>query len=421
MTGFGNHFESEAIKGSLPSGKNSPQKVSNGLYAELLTGSAFTMPRNENNKIWFYRIRPSVSHGKFHDHKIKNFVSAPFSTEHTSPEQYRWMPTPYPKSSKNFIDSIITMAGCGALGQSGAAIHHYACTESMNKQYFYNSDGEMLIMPQEGNLKVSTETGVFEIEPKEIIVIPRGIKFKVDIESKSRGYILENYGSKLKLPDLGPIGSSGLANTRDFETMPAAYEKDQGECELVCKFEGRFFKANLVDSPLDAIAWHGNYVPYKYDLSKFNTINTVSYDHPDPSIFTVLSSPTDTPGRANIDFVIFPPRWMVAEDTFRPPYYHRNVMSEYMGLIHGVYDAKEEGFVAGGASLHNCMAAHGPEKSVFDKASNDELKPHKQENTLAFMFEGHHVFHITKHAKEAEYRDKDYLNCWNDLDSNFFE
>lgn len=419
MTGFGNHFESEAIKGSLPIGKNSPQKVSNGLYAELLTGSAFTQPRTENKKVWLYRIRPSVSNGSFSKIELPSFLSAPFSSDYTSPEQYRWMPTPYPKDKKNFIESIITMAGCGDTGQAGAAVHHYACNTSMDTTYFYNSDGEMLIVPQEGRLSVATETGLFEIAPKEILVIPRGIKFKVDIKDKARGYILENYGAPFRLPDLGPIGSSGLANTRDFETSPAFYEKDKGSCELISKFCGNMFKANLIDSPLDVVAWHGNYVPYKYDLDKFNTINTVSYDHPDPSIFTVLTSPTDTAGKANIDFVIFPPRWMVGEETFRPPYYHRNIMSEYMGLIHGVYDAKEEGFVPGGASLHNCMAAHGPEKTVFEKASNADLKPEKIDQTLAFMFEGHHVFKLTKQALEAENRDKDYLSCWDDLDSNF--
>lgn len=414
LSGLHNHLESEAIAGSLPIGQNSPQKIKDGLYAELLSGSAFTQPRNENRKVWLYKKRPSVSHGKFAACDYPMFKST-FSEEYTSPEQLRWKPTPYPNKECNFIEGIISMAGCGEKSQHGAGIHHYACNKSMNNEYFYNTDGELLIVPQEGTLKVFTETGKFEVSPLEIILIPRGMKFKVDIKEKARGYILENYGAVFRLPDLGPIGSSGLANVRDFQTAPAAFEEGKKDCVLVCKFQGKFFKAKLSESPLDVVAWHGNYLPFKYDLTKFNTINTVSFDHPDPSIFTVLTSPSHTEGKANIDFVIFPPRWMVAENTFRPPYYHRNLMSEYMGLIQGTYDAKEEGFLPGGASLHNSMAAHGPEKSVFDKASEEELKPQKFENTMAFMFEGHQIFNITEAAANADFKDSNYLDCWKGL------
>ena len=169
----------------------------------------------------------------------------------------------------------------------------------------------------------------------------------------------------------------------------------------------------VVGDVIDVVGWHGNYAPYKYDLTRFNTMNTVSFDHPDPSIFTVLTSPSAKPGTANVDFVIFPPRWMVGEDTFRPPYFHRNVMSEYMGLINGVYDAKPAGgFEPGGGSLHNCMTPHGPETEAFNAASNAKLKPEYLGSTLAFMFESSLVYSPTRHGLETPALQKNYLNCW---------
>lgn len=417
MSGFNNMFESEAIQGILPQGQNNPQKVEKNLYAELLSGSAFTQPRTENFRTWFYRIRPSVSHGHFQSYDIPLWVSD-FKLA-CPPEQFRWQALDYPKNSKNFIDSMISMSGNGEKGQDGIAIHHYCCNQNMDSTYFFNADGEMLIIPQEGELIISTECGIIELKPLEIAVIPRGMKFKVDLQStKARGYVGENFGARFRLPNLGPIGSNGLANPRDFLSPLAYYEKNKGNCKLISKFDGAFWQADLKDSPLDVVAWHGNYVPYKYDLQKFNTINTVSFDHPDPSIFTVLTSPTDTEGKANVDFVIFPPRWMVAENTFRPPYYHRNIMSEYMGLIQGVYDAKAEGFVAGGASLHNCFTAHGPDKDTFEKASKADLKPVYQADTMAFMLETNKILRPTEYALNSNKKDLNYIDCWKDLEDN---
>src|ERR1700744_1427108 len=233
-------------------------------------------------------------------------------------------------------------------------------------------------------------------------VLPRGLKYRVELLDHSvRGYICENYGQPFRLPELGPIGSNGLANARDFLTPVAAFEDVAKPTRLVEKFQNGLWATTLDHSPLDVVAWHGNFAPYKYDLARFNVINTVSFDHPDPSIFTVLTSPSDTPGVANCDFVIFPPRWMVAEQTFRPPWFHRNVMSELMGLVHGVYDAKAEGFVPGGPSLHHCISAHGPDVASWKGASEAELKPHKIDNTLAFMFESRWVFRPTAWAMTA--------------------
>jgi len=421
LHGFGNHFESEAIAGALVKGRNSPQKVPFQLYAEQLSGSAFTNARHTNLHSWLYRIRPSVLHQEFSLVKQQQFIGAPFSDEFTSPTQMRWNPAPYPTKPTDFIRSITTFAGNGTLdSQLGAAIHLYCATQSMQHDYFYNADGEMLIVPQEGALTFHTEFGTLDVTPGEIVVIPRGVKFQVKLQQdKARGYICENYGLPFCLPELGVIGANGLANPRDFQIPAAAFEESEGEYTLTAKFNGQLWQAKLQYSPLDVVAWHGNYTPYKYDLRLFNTINTVSFDHPDPSIFTVLSSPSSHPGTANVDFVIFPARWMVSADTFRPPYFHRNLMSEYMGLIYGSYDAKETGFVPGGGSLHNCMSAHGPDTEAYEKAINSSLKPEYYDNTLAFMFESRQIWRLTEIAYNASYRQKNYQDCWQGLRANF--
>lgn len=421
LTGFGNEFETEAIQGALPIGQFSPQKTPLGLYAEKFTSTAFTAPRSHNRRTWFYRILPSVKQGEFTPVQAKNMVTAPDTQTLPSPNQLRWDPMPNPAQATDFIQGLYTQATNGnASIQAGMGVHLYAANQSMQRRYFYNADGELLIVPQLGQMLVFTECGKMQVGPGEIAVIPRGMKFKVElIDDLIRGYVCENYGAALELPERGPVGSDGYANNRDFQTPVAAFEDYQGECELVCKFAGALYRADLAHSPLDVVAWVGNSVPYKYDLARFNTMNTVSYDHPDPSIFTVLTSPSDTAGVANIDFVIFPARWMVAENTFRPPWYHRNVMSEYMGLIEGVYDAKEHGFVPGGSSLHNCMSSHGPEADVHHAATHVDLKPQRYENTLAFMFESRYAIQPTKAALESEHLQRDYLHCWQTIERHF--
>ena len=335
----------------------------------------------------------------------------------------RWDPLPLPDAPMDFIEGLTTIAANGdARAQAGMGIHLYTANRSMDKRYFYCADGELLFIPQMGELLLRTECGRLQLEPGEIAVIPRGMKFAVDLLSPcARGYLAENYGAPLVLPERGPVGANGYANDRDFQYPQAAYEDLEGEFELLCKFAGHFYSAPLDHSPLDVVAWTGNSAPYKYELTRFNVIGSVSFDHPDPSIYTVLSSPSDTQGVANIDFVIFPPRWMVAEDTFRPPWYHRNVMSEFMGLIEGVYDAKEEGFVPGGASLHNSMSPHGPEAAVFEKASNAELAPDRYRDTMAFMLESRYIIQPTKWALETELRQKDYIACWEGITKHFSE
>jgi len=420
QTGFGNSFATEAVAGALPVGQNSPQKAPLGLYAEQFSGTSFTTPRLLNQRSWLYRIRPSAAHKPFRRTENGLFCSTPFDLE-TTPNQLRWNPLEFPGEEKDFVDSLVTIAGCGdSFAQAGIAVHIYACNKGMGDRFFYNADGEMLIVPERGRIGILTEMGAIQVGPGSIAVLPRGLKFRVELgDPQARGYVCENYGQHFRLPELGPIGSNGLANSRDFETPEAWFEDREGEMEIVAKFGGNLWSAGIDHSPLDVVAWHGNYAPYRYDLRRFNTIGSVSFDHPDPSIFTVLTSNSDTPGVANCDFVIFPERWMVAENTFRPPWYHRNVMSEYMGLIYGTYDAKEEGFVTGGGSLHNCMSAHGPDAAGFEKASNAELKPEKYTDTLAFMFETRYILRPTKFAMETPALQKDYYECWQDLKKNF--
>jgi homogentisate 1,2-dioxygenase len=422
MSGFGNEFATEAVAGTLPVGRNSPQKVAHGLYAEQLSGTAFTAPRAANRRSWLYRIRPAAMHGAFEPFAQPRFHND-FDTGPVSPDQLRWNPLPLPDGKgADFVEGLYTMAGNGGpAAQTGIGVHMYAADRDMDGRYFYDADGELLVVPQQGRLAISTEFGLLEVAPQEIALIPRGVRFQVALpDGPSRGYECENFGALLQLPDLGPIGSNGLANPRDFLAPEAAYEDREGDFELVAKFQGHLWRAPIGHSPLDVAGWHGNYAPCKYDLRRFNTIGSISFDHPDPSIFLVLHSPSDTPGTSNMDFVIFPPRWLVAQDTFRPPWFHRNVASEFMGIVHGVYDAKAEGFSPGGCSLHNCMTGHGPDAATFEKASSADLaKPDVIRDTMAFMFEARAVIRPTAQALAAPHRQRDYQACWAGLQKHF--
>ena len=421
LTGFGNHFATEAVAGALPVGRNSPQRPPYGLYTEQFSGTAFTAPRHANRRSWLYRIRPAAVHGNFAP-LAPGLITNRFDAVIPSPAQLRWRPPPIPREPTDFIAGLATVAGNGAPdAHSGCAIYWYAANRSMRERFFYDADGELLIVPQLGGLRLATELGCLEVRPLEIAVIPRGLRFRVELrEAQARGYVCENFGAPLRLPDLGPIGSNGLANPRDFEVPVAWYEDREGDFELVAKFAGSLWSARIDHSPLDVVAWHGNNAPCRYDLRRFNTIGSISYDHPDPSIFLVLQSPSDTPGVDAVDFVIFPPRWLVMRDTFRPPWYHRNVASEFMGLIAGVYDAKAEGFAPGGASLHNCMSGHGPDAATWEKATRaDTSKPVALADTMAFMFETRTLIRPTRYALESPLLQSDYAQVWRDLKRHF--
>ncbi len=417
LSGFGNEHASEAVAGALPVGQNSPQRPPLGLYAEQLSGTPFTVPRRESRRSWLYRIRPSAGHSPYRP--IDNGLLCTKLAEPT-PNRLRWDPLAMPSEPTDFVAGLVTMlANADTQAGTGVSVHIYRATQPMQR-VFWNADGELLIVPQQGRLALATELGRLLVAPGEIAVIPRGVRFRVTLpDGAARGYICENHGPVLRLPDLGPIGSNGLAEPRDFLTPTAWFEDRDEPTELVQKFGGALWATELDHSPLDVVAWHGNLAPYTYDLARFMAINTVSFDHCDPSIFTVLTSPTDAPGTANVDFVIFPPRWMVAEHTFRPPWFHRNVMNECMGLVHGAYDAKAGGFSPGGLSLHACMSAHGPDSETTERAMAAELVPHRIDNTLAFMFETRQVLHPTRHALAMPELQRDYDACWQGLRRHF--
>lgn len=417
MPGFGNHFSTEAVPGALPVGRNSPQQTPLGLYAEQLSGTAFTAPRTENRRSWLYRLRPSAQHPAYQRIDRGLIRSGPFDEVPPNPNRMRWNPLPVPEAPTDWVEGLVTYAGNGDPdADAGIGIHLYAANRSMTDRVFYSADGELLIVPQQGAHRFVTEFGIVEAEPGHVVLIPRGVRFRVELFGPSRGYVCENYGAAFRIPDLGPIGANGLANPRDFETPVAAFEDVDRPTECIQKYGGELWTTTFDHSPLDVVAWHGNYAPCRYDTARFNTINTVSYDHPDPSIFTVLTSPSDTAGVANCDFVIFPPRWMVAEDTFRPPWFHRNVMSEFMGLVTGAYDAKADGFAPGGASLHNRMSGHGPDQATYEAAIAADLKPHRIEGTLAFMFETRAPIRVTKWAESTPLMQLDYDDCWSGFD-----
>lgn len=420
-SGFGNEHSSEAVPGALPLGRNSPQRAPLGLYAEQLSGSAFTEPRAHNRRSWLYRIRPSAAHPAYVRTDNGALRTAPFTETVPDPNRLRWNPLPQPAPGTDWLAGLWTLGGNGDAAQrTGMAVHLYHANAAMTDRVFGNSDGELLIVPEHGGLLLVTELGLLPARPGEVALIPRGVRFRVELlDDTARGYVCENYGQPFELPDLGPIGANGLANARDFLAPTAAYEDVEGPVEVVNKFCGNLWTATYDHSPLDVVAWHGNHVPYVYDLRRFNVIGTISYDHPDPSIFTVLTSPSDTPGLAGVDFVVFAPRWLVGEDTFRPPYFHRNVMSEYMGLIDGAYDAKAEGFVPGGGSLHNMMSAHGPDRDTFEKASAAELKPQKVDDGLAFMFETRWPLTATAQAAGAAHLQEGYDNVWQGFERHF--
>jgi homogentisate 1,2-dioxygenase len=422
QTGLHNEHASEALAGALPVGQNSPQQPPLGLYAELISGTAFTAPRAEQLRTWTYRIRPSAMHAPFRRIDDGLVRSAPLSEQvDTPPRRLRWDPPAIPDAPTDFVDGLATIAVNGDVAlQLGAAVHVYRANRSMQDRYFASADGELMLVPQQGELRIATELGVLAVAPGEIAVLPRGLCFRVELlEGPARGYVCENHGAAFRLPELGPIGSNGLASPRDFLAPVAAYEERDERAQVVRKFMGKLWAADYDRSPLDVVAWHGSLAPYKYDLARFQAINTVSFDHCDPSIFTVLTSPSATTGVANVDFVIFPPRWLVAEHTFRPPWFHRNAMSELMGLVRGAYDAKAEGFSPGGISLHNCMTGHGPDLPTFVQASAAKLEPVKLEDTLAFMWESRYVLQPTRHALQSEALQGDYEAVWDGFPKRF--
>ncbi|KAH7409553.1 homogentisate 1,2-dioxygenase [Cadophora sp. MPI-SDFR-AT-0126] len=427
QAGFGNHFESEAVPGTIPQGQNSPRCVRFGLYAEQMTASAFVAPRPSNKNAWLYRVRPAVAHEGFTDlpdNKDTESNFMPINPKvHISPTQLAWLPFDIPtEGGIDFVSGLKTVAGSGEPTlREGIATHVYTANTSMSQKAFVNSDGDFLIVPQQGSLDIQTEFGPLFVQPGEICVIQRGIRYRVELpDGPSRGYILEIWGSNFDLPELGPLGANGLANSRDFLTPKAKYEIKKERWEIVYKLGGKFFKSTQGHSPFDVVAWHGNYVPFKYDLTKFVNVGSISVDHIDPSIFCVLTAKSRDPTAPLADFLIFSPRWDVASHTYRPPYYHRNVASELMGLIYGGYGGRSDSFQPGGVSFECGMVPHGVAYEEF-KAASAEPPPEMQisKGAVAFMFESSRPFTITDYAWNSKKKHEHEPKMWDNLVDNF--
>lgn len=418
--GFGQDFESEAEPGSLPVGQNSPQIPPHGLVSELVSGTTFSAPRALNRRSYMFRIHPSVVHGRFELWDGASIASAPFAVPPT-PNQIRWRPLPIPAARRDFVEGLVTLCGNGAVNmQTGVAIHSYTCNASMERRVFANADGELLIVPQVGQLRIVTEMGILTCAPGEFSIVPKGMKFRVELlGAEARGYVCENYGLPFRLPELGLIGSMGLANSYDFLVPVAAYEDDEGPTELIHKFGGQLWRAELGHSPFDVVAWRGNYAPCKFDMRRFVAMGTATVDHPDPSIFCALTSPSDSVAGGNADFMVLPARWLVAEHSFRPPGFHRNSVAEFLSIVEGKHDSKDSSFQPGGASLHNNWAAHGPDMTTFERARVADLVPQKIEGSIVFMIESRFPLQVTPEAMAVPELQENYADCWQGFQRRF--
>lgn len=413
LTGFGNEHLSEALAGALPIGRNSPQKLPYGLYAEQVNGSPFTAPRAENQRSWVYRIYPTAAAQGPWSRMPNLHLDEPETPQESSPERYRWRPWTSTAADVDFVDSLFRMCQSGGSRElRGMSLYAYWANRSMERRLFSSIDGELLILPQSGSLRVRTEMGVLFAEPGEMVLLPRGMRFSVDpLDETCRGFVCENMGMPFRLPERGLIGANGLANERDFLIPVAAFEVDDSKFESIAKFGGRTWRSSLKRTPFDVVAWHGTYAPCKYDLRRFNAIHSVSYDHTDPSVFTALTSPSGVAGVANVDFAVLPPRWLVANDTFRPPYYHRNIMSEIVISLRGSPESRGKDYKIGSSHIHNSMAPHGPDPDILQKASNTSLEP-RWEDTLMVMFESFLPYTVTAEALRSPNRDTSYESNW---------
>jgi len=420
MSGFGNEFQSEAVAGALPQGQNSPQKCAFGLYSELVSGTVFTAPRALNRRSYLFRTRPTVAQPDFQRCELANFKTPPLEFP-PYPMAMRWDPYPLELARGDFLDGMTTICGNGSpVQQSGLAIHTYCANRSMTGRAFSNADGEMLILPQHGGIRVTTEVGLLEAAPGELVLIPKGMKFRVDLLSDvARGFVCENFGHPFVLPELGLIGSNGLANACDFLTPVAHFEDSDEPVELVHKYAGAFWSATMGHSPFNVVAWRGNWAACKFDMHRFVVLGAQMVDHPDPSIFCALTSPSHPVAGGNVDFMILPPRWLVAEHTFRPPGFHRSAVAEFLALIQGAHDTRASRFAPGASSLHNNWTAHGPDVATHDKGRVAELVPTKFEETLVIMLDSRFPYEIAPGGMDGPHRQLDCTSSWQGFQKRF--
>ncbi|HEY3498273.1 MAG TPA: homogentisate 1,2-dioxygenase, partial [Polyangiaceae bacterium] len=423
--GFGNVHASEALPGALPHDRNTPRVGPYRLYPELTSGTAFTAERAENFRTWTYRIRPAAQQGLLEPLAHATFRDD-FEDEPPEPNLTGFSPLPLPSAACDFVDGLVTIGGAGSARlRRGYAVHLYAANRNMEERAFYDADGELLLLPELGALRILTELGVLDVRPGEVALLPRGLRFSVALrEAAARGYVAEVFGRHFRLPERGPIGSNGLAEARHFRT-PAAWHEDRlaPGYRIAAKLGGALYEARQDHSPFDVVAWHGNHCPYVYDLALFTPAGYTRVDHPDPSIHTVLSAPLDERGTHSLDLVVFPPRWDATEGTFRPPYFHRNATTEINGIVREV-SSPGSMFVPGCLFLTPSMTPHGPVAAGVERAfslSDAEAdKPHRySENACWFQFETALPFSLTPWARNAPHRLHDWHSKWGSYRSYF--
>ncbi|KAH9874017.1 hypothetical protein IAQ61_004645 [Plenodomus lingam] len=414
QAGWGNRHQSEVIPGTLPVAQNNPQEVRFGLYTEGITYSAFAAPRAHNYSTYMYRCRPAAAHNGYVPFESKSNIQNCFLSLNpkvaTLPEQAEWRPFPLPKEEEkiDFANGLHTLAGSGDPNiREGLALYVYMINSSMERRAFCNADGDFLICAQLGTLDIVTEMGKIFLQPGEICVIQRGIRFCMNLAPDTkvaRGYITEVWGSMWELPDLGPLGGHGLANPRDFLYPVAAIDDNlHVDWQIVNKINGELVAIQQDHSPFDLVAWHGNVVPYKYDLTKFSSQNSTSIDHTDPSIFTVLTAKSRDPLTPLADFLWFGPRWDVATNTFRLPYFHRNSASEFLACLYGQGLGRSDDFQPGGGSFEGGHTPHGGFHEGYQHGMRiHESQPEKiLTEQLTIMIESSRLFLWTEWARKG--------------------
>ncbi|GAD98612.1 homogentisate 1,2-dioxygenase, putative [Paecilomyces variotii No. 5] len=421
QVGFGNRFVSEAVPDTIPrDGRNLPQRANYDLYIEQLNGTTFVTCRKDMFNVWFHRIRPSCAHKALKPLEYKHDIVSVFSSQNEGvsfvPFNNEWGPLEIPLESKptNFWQGIKTILGHGdPTLKEGVAVHQYAANLSMDKEAFVNHDGDYLFVPQQGRLDIQTELGRMMVLPGELFVIPAGLRFKVSLpDGPSRGYIQEIFGSHFELPDLGPIGSNGLALPQDFEIPVASYDLDTSSWEIITKLAGKLYHYEQAHTPFDVVGWHGNYVPYKYEIEKLLALSS-SKDQLDPSAYTILTAKSKIPGVSITDFCAFTPKWVNSLNSWRPPYYHRTMGAEVMGMVRGEYGGSAKTLEPGALTCDNAYVPHGETYDAWKKHAFVDLEP-----TLL----GAGVLSITKFALERHNQIKPMREeLWDNMHGHFLD